>query len=1335
MKVKILMTILSVLCLLVGGWFFIVYSNEDDSNLDLNNLGTVDKYLYNNFSFALNLNSEKDLYISCDPLAATTTSEVGRQISYLCKNQDVSQRVLIGWVPNNETNIDTLQKIGNAQLSFSILPETGTLSCVDSENLLSINKSVAAGDCAMTTESGKKLYSSTVFLKFSLVKDKRFFVTVMNVGETTSQEDVNSYLNKLLSSAMNKKQSKADSFFIEKAYAGEGGGGGGGGSCSRSEISCSPATDNNGNSIDVTTNITKVCVQIQFGRNDAWDCKCPAGSYDPGNGDCLKIITVPPTVYISVSPSSIPYGGSTNSVSYSSDNATACSFFDNFEGSDHYAWSINGAPLSYSWGAAGPYTTSHTYTVVCVNKYGTATKSATLSVGPPPAVNCVGAWSNNSTCSVNGACGQSGSLQQVYSISTNAANGGAACPFANGAVRWGSTSCSTAVCVPPPPGAPTVNVNGFNPPTITAGQTSTFGFTSTNATACYATGNIISGNLGATSYPQTAPAASVLSTPGTYTLGIYCTGAGGTSPTVTRTLTVNSAASFSCTGTTPANATIYASDDSGLAGNTAKSYSATNSGPKCQYSCNSGYSWNGSSCVAQTFSCTGTIPANASFYSGDNSGLTANIPMSYSSNNNMIKCEYSCNSSYTWNGSSCVGAPPSAVVQMTASPNPCTIPLNGTSCNTSLSWDFGQAAFGNDTKVYSNVGSVSGNNVLFSTAPNGTNVPVTITPVGRLFSLSATGKFSMQPVSLNGTYVLNATANCASGSAWDGSKCAFVGGGNTTLSVLPASCVIQLLASTCTSYATWNIDSPSGNYFFDGTKGSILSYDPSGSNVPVQATYPNTLFGIANGGTPLSSLNKTVTTSCVGGSIWNGKVCGGPALPDLVAGKVTPLTATVGVPVTLKATITNVDTLGLGSASTGVGFPNLFQTIGPGSLPTDPWVLKDLSPTVNLGALGSGNSAVVSLSHTFTTENVYKVRLCTDKASNADVAGVINEVYDHNNCGNWQDVTVNGTPKPDLVASPATVSAVSVVAGGSITFGTGNITNSGNALAGQYTVGGFYIDNNNDGNADYTQTAGNVISNTTAGNSNSRNGIVWNIPANAPAGTYRVSYIADVSNVVSESNEGNNFSGWTSFTVTAAPSGEITASPCNIAVGDSSCDSTVTWSYANFLGTPTVYQNTTTFALAPSGSVIRPVNETPGNRTFWLKDIGNGGSFAKSFTAVGNCVTGSTWLSTIGKCVILPEITAAGTPNIIRSGKKAGLVVTVKSSYDLTCTFGGGASGSFGHTGGAGIKTYPTVSGTLFSNILTSATVITVTCTNTSIPDLTGSAETRINVIPTVQEI
>ncbi|MEZ4195471.1 MAG: CARDB domain-containing protein [Candidatus Paceibacterota bacterium] len=169
------------------------------------------------------------------------------------------------------------------------------------------------------------------------------------------------------------------------------------------------------------------------------------------------------------------------------------------------------------------------------------------------------------------------------------------------------------------------------------------------------------------------------------------------------------------------------------------------------------------------------------------------------------------------------------------------------------------------------------------------------------------------------------------------------------------------------------------------------------------------------------------------------------------------------------------------------------------------------------------------------------------------------------------------------------------------------------------------------------------------GGSNSRNGIVWNIPDDAQAGNYRVRYIVDVDNAVSESNEANNSSGWVSFTVTVPPSGMISATPCTIPTDSSNCPSTINWTHSNFVGSPVVEQGGTTFSPPATSPVDRPVNEEPGNRTFVLRD--NGSTLLQLF-AGGTCETGSVWVSSLGPtglCAKLPSLEILTNPNIIRS--------------------------------------------------------------------------------------
>ena len=111
-----------------------------------------------------------------------------------------------------------------------------------------------------------------------------------------------------------------------------------------------------------------------------------------------------------------------------------------------------------------------------------------------------------------------------------------------------------------------------------------------------------------------------------------------------------------CTGTVPQHAEMYFQDDMELTVNTPFVYSSSNNlDKKCEFTCSSGYNWNGYACAALSYSCTGTLPAHAEIYSQDNMMLTVDTPLVYSSLNNLDKkCEFYCSSGYNWNGETCV---------------------------------------------------------------------------------------------------------------------------------------------------------------------------------------------------------------------------------------------------------------------------------------------------------------------------------------------------------------------------------------------------------------------------------------------------------------------------------------------------------------------------------------------------------------------------------------------------------------------------------------------------------------------------------------------------------
>ncbi|HNW71347.1 MAG TPA: CARDB domain-containing protein [Candidatus Paceibacterota bacterium] len=118
-------------------------------------------------------------------------------------------------------------------------------------------------------------------------------------------------------------------------------------------------------------------------------------------------------------------------------------------------------------------------------------------------------------------------------------------------------------------------------------------------------------------------------------------------------------------------------------------------------------------------------------------------------------------------------------------------------------------------------------------------------------------------------------------------------------------------------------------------------------------------------------------------------------LPDLTASSVTPTSVDVGVNTSFSSTISNI-----GSVSTGQGFYNFIQ------FSTDGTTFTDVTPATWMNALGSGQSNVMTKSHTFTTAGKYYARICADKSNSSDTNGDIVESNENNNCGHLATITV-----------------------------------------------------------------------------------------------------------------------------------------------------------------------------------------------------------------------------------------------------------------------------------------------------------------------------------------
>ncbi len=196
--------------------------------------------------------------------------------------------------------------------------------------------------------------------------------------------------------------------------------------------------------------------------------------------------------------------------------------------------------------------------------------------------------------------------------------------------------------------------------------------------------------------------------------------------------------------------------------------------------------------------------------------------------------------------------------------------------------------------------------------------------------------------------------------------------------------------------------------------------------------------------------------------------------------------------------------------------------------------------------------------------------------------------------------------------------------------------------------------------------------------------------------------------------------------IVTMPSGSITATPCTILFNQSSCDSTVTWNSANFLGARSVKQDGIGFSTAVSGSVVKAVN--PENNVFRLDDTGS--LFYAEAPASIACQAGSVWVSSINTCIEVPLLVVTAE-DLIRSGTDDDIRIDVTSNYDVECTMMDGVTNP-----PFVLSAPPALRGTdLTTRPLTSSQIVTVECHHVLYPEVSTTKSIRIEVIPSLQEI
>jgi len=216
---------------------------------------------------------------------------------------------------------------------------------------------------------------------------------------------------------------------------------------------------------------------------------------------------------------------------------------------------------------------------------------------------------------------------------------------------------------------------------------------------------------------------------------------------------------------------------------------------------------------------------------------------------------------------------------------------------------------------------------------------------------------------------------------------------------------------------------------------------------------------------------------------------------------------TVGQPVTISATVTNVSAVDASAFAVDL-YKNL--TGAPG-------VTQVGDVTCNVGVLASGASTTCSGTVTYSTTGTFEVW------AQADTQNAVAEVNEGNNLRGPVSVTV---ALPDLVVTSLRTAPTTAVAGQAVTL-LANVYNAGGYAAGNAFTIDLY---QNTASAPVPSQVGDVTCTVTSldirGRASCSGTVIYNV-----SGTYQVWAQVDTANADAESDEANNVSGPVTITI------------------------------------------------------------------------------------------------------------------------------------------------------------------------------------------------------------
>lgn len=209
----------------------------------------------------------------------------------------------------------------------------------------------------------------------------------------------------------------------------------------------------------------------------------------------------------------------------------------------------------------------------------------------------------------------------------------------------------------------------------------------------------------------------------------------------------------------------------------------------------------------------------------------------------------------------------------TISASTCTIPIGGSSCDSSVSWTTANLTAG-ATEIIGNNGAS----------------PLSFTPLPlnsglrQVGIINGTTTFSLNhsingiPTTLAQTSTGTGVATCAVGSTWNGATCVAQTPASGSLSA--TNCTISNGSSTCTSSVTWTTASLTGNptqVTRNNPSNTHVSYLTSGSSVPNVVNYGASTFYLYHNSALLAQ--GSMSASCASGTGWDGSMCSASAAP------------------------------------------------------------------------------------------------------------------------------------------------------------------------------------------------------------------------------------------------------------------------------------------------------------------------------------------------------------------------------------------------------------------------------------------------------------------------